>query len=36
MATRGHFVDQAGGTVQVMRIAHHKLVRDQIPESPRT
>ena len=23
---------QPGGTVQVMRVAHHKLVRDQIPE----
>jgi predicted house-cleaning noncanonical NTP pyrophosphatase (MazG superfamily) len=23
--------DQAGGTVRVMRVAHHKLVRDQIP-----
>jgi len=23
--------DQAGGTVQVMRVAYHKLVRDQIP-----
>jgi predicted house-cleaning noncanonical NTP pyrophosphatase (MazG superfamily) len=31
MATRGHFVDQAGGTVQVMRVAYNKLVRDQIP-----
>ncbi len=24
--------DQPGGTVQVMRVAYHKLVRDRIPE----
>ncbi len=23
--------DQPGGTVQVMRVSYHKLVRDQIP-----
>jgi predicted house-cleaning noncanonical NTP pyrophosphatase (MazG superfamily) len=32
MATRCQICrDQPGGTVQVMRVTHHKLVRDRIP-----